>query len=96
MTKLNRKSNYSTVMDLDHSSGVIRFINDNGKINLTDLRSVIPTYDRLKRTMDELFTAGIVDREYCESPRITYKYWLTEKGKKIAAKLEEINEIASA
>ena len=46
--------------------------------------------------MDELFTAGIVDREYCELPRITYKYWLTEKGKKIAAKLEEINEIASA
>ncbi len=95
MSKLNRETDYSTVMDLGHASGLIRYINDHGEVNLTDLRFIIPTYDRLKRTMDRLFEAGLVDRKHIESPRITFKYWLTDKGKKVAEKLTEINEILS-
>lgn len=94
MTKINQGvDRYNSVMDLDHASGLIRYINDNGEAMAYELRRIIPTYDRMKRVMEELRDAGIVEIEHIERPRITLKYRLTEKGKLVASKLEEIHEI---
>jgi DNA-binding HxlR family transcriptional regulator len=97
MTKVNQgRDRYDTPMDLDHASGLIRFINDNGEAMAYELRGIIPTYDRMKRVMEGLRDAGLVEIEHIEKPRVTFKYRLTEKGKIVASKLDEIDEIINS
>jgi DNA-binding HxlR family transcriptional regulator len=93
MTKVKPGADYTNVMDLQDVSSVIRFLNDAGKANAFDLRAVIPTYDRMKRTLEAMKDAGLVNIEYITSPRIVYTYSLTEKGKKVGKKLQEIDDI---
>lgn len=92
MKKVIRDPEYSTVLDLDHVSSLIRFLYENEEAMAFELRNIVPTYEKMKRTMEELKENGLVSIDYVETPRITYKYRLTEKGKKIGEKLVEIDQ----
>jgi DNA-binding HxlR family transcriptional regulator len=93
MKKVIRDERYSTIMDVEHASGLIRYISDHGEAMAFELRNIIPTYDRMKRTMEDLSDNGLVTIEYIERPRITYKYRLTKKGEMVAVKLKELDEL---
>ena len=94
MAKVNEsRDRYNTPMDLDHASGLIRYINDNGEAMAYELRRIIPTYDRMKRVMEGNLETPVLSKRAYRRPRITLKYRLTEKGKLVASKLEEIHEI---
>ena len=83
-------------MDFQDASGIIRFLDARGVANAIDLRAVIPTYDRMKKLLDTMKDEGLVDVVFEESPRIKYTYSLTEKGKKVAKKIKEIDEIINS
>ena len=97
MSKINQESKYRTVLDSENVSGILLYLRDHKEAVATELRdNVVPTYNRLKDTMKELNEAGLVTIEYTETPRITYTYRLTEKGKKIAEMLAEIDKLIRA
>jgi DNA-binding HxlR family transcriptional regulator len=97
MTKVIRDERYSIIiMDVEHALGLIRYISEHGEAMAYELRTIIPTYHRMKRTMEDLRDCGLVTIEHIERPRITYKYRLTKKGEAVAAKLREIDEIINS
>ncbi|MDW5562568.1 MAG: hypothetical protein SA339_05010 [Methanomassiliicoccus sp.] len=72
---------------------LISLIDREGEIQTVDIRNVPGGYYRLKKVLDDLKGIGIIEVELIEKPYLTYKYRLTEKGKKVAIKLREIRKI---
>jgi DNA-binding MarR family transcriptional regulator len=68
-------------------------LQDRGEIQASDLRIVSKNYAKIALLAKELEAAGLVEKEIVTSPRMTYNYRLTEKGKMVAKKLKEIEEI---
>lgn len=50
-------------------------------------------FDRLKSVANNLESAGLIEIKTIEKPHRVRKYCLTEKGKKVAEKLAEVDEI---
>lgn len=90
---LKNKKRYSNIMDTENVAGLLRFLNQKGESSAVDLRAVVPTYERMKRTLESMSKDGLVSIKYEETPRIKYTYTITEKGKRAAAKLAELDEI---
>ena len=83
-------------MDLENVSGILRYLSEHDEAAAVDLRIVIPTYERMKRTVEAMRDNGLVNIRYEESPRIKYTYRLTEKGREAASKLRELDEIINS
>lgn len=93
MKMVNRKS-YNTVLDLGNVPGILLYLLDHDEAVATELKdNVLATYNRLKNTMADLVDAGLVDEEHIESPRVTYRYRLTKKGRKIATLYDEADQV---
>lgn len=87
---------YSNIMDLENVAGVLRYLTENSEASAVDLRAVIPTYERMKRTLESMGKEGLVNIKFEETPRLKYTYSITEKGRKVAAKLAEIDSILNS
>ena len=59
-----------------------------------ELRQVTGNYDSIKKIVEKLEAIGVVKAEIIEKPRLAYKYSLTNKGRAIAQKIQEIDELA--
>ena len=93
MRKVKEGQRYCNIMDLENVSGILRYLSEHDEAAAVDLRAIVPTYERMKRTVESMRDCGLVDIQYVETPRIKYTYRLTEKGKKAAVKLKELDEI---
>lgn len=89
----DEKEKYISIMNLDGVAGIIRYISDHGIVNNIHLKFIIPNHYKLHNIMEMLRDNEIIELEFLTTPKRTYKYWLTEKGKKIAKKLDEIESI---
>src|SRR5690606_24182948 len=63
------------------------------KIYASDLRKLGGSFERLKRTANNLIDGNLMSMKTIERPYLTYIYSLTEKGEKVANKLLEIDSI---
>lgn len=96
MIKVKEGERYCNIMDLENVSGILRYLSEHNEAAAVELRVIIPTYERMKRTVESMRDIGLVDIQYVETPRIKYTYRLTEKGKKAAVKLRELDEIINS
>lgn len=96
MRKVKEGKRYCNIMDLENVSGILRYLSEHDEAAAIDLRMVIPTYERMKRTMEAMRDSGLVDIQYVETPRIKFTYRLTEKGRRAASKLQELDEIINS
>ncbi|MDW5563920.1 MAG: hypothetical protein SA339_11910 [Methanomassiliicoccus sp.] len=90
-TNLNIK-----VLDEPTAVSIILKIFDLQTASASDLRYIAGGYDRMKNLLKRMETIGIVTIQIEEKPRLTYVYELTSKGKKVAKKLHEIEEILAS
>ncbi len=82
-----------SVLNLDHVAGILVFLLHNDGSLATELRKVMGNYERLSRILKLLESAGLVSIVIENKPRVTHNVRLTEKGKVIAEKYEEIDAI---
>lgn len=73
---------------------IIKLIYKKEKITTTNLRDDIPGgYDKLKTLADKLVNIGIIKKDVEERPHLRREYTLTEKGKKVAELLDQIDQV---
>lgn len=87
------EKNYSSIINKESVSGILRYLADNGESHNLNLKGIVGNHYRLHNTMEALLEAGLIDMEFQTTPKKVYRYWLTEKGKEVAKKLEEIEDI---
>lgn len=63
------------------------------EITTTTIRELTGNYDRLKDLVWVLRNIGLAEIERIERPRLKYLIRLTEKGKKVAELLEQIDRV---
>lgn len=72
---------------------IVRYIHEKGEARASELKAVSGNYDRLKLLTERMEELGVLNIKVEEKPRRTFTYTLTKKGKVIAEKLIEIDEI---
>jgi DNA-binding HxlR family transcriptional regulator len=82
-----------SILNDQHVAAIIQFLSERGEARASELKLVSGNYDKLKAITNNLESLGLVDIRMEEKPRLTYIYSLTEKGKKVAGKLVEIDKI---
>lgn len=92
---IDEKEKYASIMNIEGVSGIIRYLAEHGVVNNIHLKIIIVNHYKLHNVMEILRDKGIIELEFLTSPKRLYKYWLTGKGKRIAEKLEDIEEILS-
>lgn len=76
-----------------YAADMILFIEEKGEVMASEFRSVHTNYIKIIKLANHLTEMGIFEMEEERSPRVMYTYRLTEKGKMVAKKLREIEEI---
>jgi DNA-binding HxlR family transcriptional regulator len=69
---------------------IMLFIHERGEVRYTELTRLITSRGALSKSLKELEEEELIERRVETSKPIRSYYSLTEKGKKIADKLEEI------
>ena len=82
-----------TILDEPTAVSILLLIDKRGEARAFDLRQIAGGYDRMKNLTKRMESIGLLKIRIEEKPRLTYLYSLTPKGKKVAAKLMEIDEI---
>jgi len=85
-----------SVLNLDHVAGILVFLLHNDGSLATELRKVMGNYERLSRILRLLEASGLVTIAIEKKPRVTHNVWLTEKGKTIAEKYEDIDAVLNS
>ncbi len=80
-------------LDELHAVSLLLFISENEEVNAQDLQHEIGSYYAAKSLAESLRNDGLVDIETIDKPRVRITYRLTERGKKVAEKLKEIDKI---
>jgi hypothetical protein len=88
-----KKPEEISILNEQHVAGLIQFLCMKGEARAFELRQLTGNYDKIKAVANQLEVLGLVKIEIEEKPRLTYIYTLTEKGKKVAEKLNEIDQI---
>lgn len=83
-------------MNMESVSAIVRYLNDHKDVKQVHLKEVIGNHYRLHATMDALKEAGLVEVKFQTSPKREYHYWLTDKGRLVALKLEEVEQIIAS
>jgi DNA-binding PadR family transcriptional regulator len=74
-----------------HVADFLLLIYSRGEVMATDMRRVVKNYYGIVQVAKKLEQAGLIVIEVTQSPRVTHKYRLTARGKKVAARLAEAN-----
>lgn len=76
-----------------HVANLLLLLLDRKQIQARDLMLVNRNYAKIIQVARGLEVQGLIEIEEMRSPRLTYIFRLTPKGKKVAEKLKEIEEI---
>lgn len=85
-----------TILDETTAVSILLLIDKRGEARAYDLRQIAGGYDRMKNLTKRMESIGLLKIQIEEKPRLTYLYSLTPKGKKVAQKLTEIDQIIRA
>ena len=72
---------------------VLLFIHENGEVRYRDLMNLITSRGTLSLNLKELDEEGLIQRRVVSTKPIQSYYSLTEKGAKIAKRLNEMKSI---
>lgn len=89
----NGKEREFSILNEQHVVGLLAYLSEREYAYANELRVVSGNYIKLKALAEELRDLGLLEISIEEKPRLTYIYRLTEKGKLVAKKLKEIEEI---
>jgi hypothetical protein len=95
-TVSDERSKVAEVLGLANAVDLILLMKERKEIKTSDIRLVPGGYYRLKDVLDKLVDGGIVERKLVEKPYMTQFYTLSKKGKEVAEKLLEIDEIITS
>jgi DNA-binding HxlR family transcriptional regulator len=75
------------------SARIMLFIHERGEVRYRELADLIASRGTLSKSLKELEGESMIERKVRTSKPIQSYYSLTEKGRKIAEKIEEIRAI---
>jgi len=81
------------LLDEQHAISLLFFVDENEEVNATDLRDVSGSYYSINALAQLMAAEGFLEMDVVEDPRKVITYRITPKGKRIAAKLKEIEGI---
>jgi DNA-binding MarR family transcriptional regulator len=79
-----------SVLRLPHSSSLILLLYDEKEIIASQMKKVCKNYNTMAALARRLEEEGLVEVVMRSSPRVTHIYFLSDKGRKVAEKLKEI------
>lgn len=79
------------VFNEQHAVALILLIHSKVEVLGLGLREVSGNYPKLKLVADELKGRGLIEIQVQQKPRLVHIYKLTEKGKKVAELLQQID-----
>jgi len=86
----NPEKEYNFIFAMPHLANLMLLLHDRREIQASELRIISKNYAKIVLLANELEKAGLINIETIRSPRVTYVYRLTEKGRLVAEKLKEI------
>lgn len=89
----NPRISGTSVLSEPYAVDLILFILDKGEIMATQFREIHSNYPKMKNLAGRMRDLGLIEENFETSPRVMYTYRLTKKGRKVAEKLKEIEEI---
>jgi hypothetical protein len=81
------------VLNEQHAVALIMLIHSKGEVLGLGLREISGNYPKLKLVADELKKLGLIDIQVQQKPRLTHIYKLTDKGKRVAEFLDQIDTV---
>ena len=90
------KSGPRSVLSEPYAVDLLLYLFENESMMATDLRNIHSNYPKMVTLCRLLNDMGILEIEVENRPRIQYTYRLTEKGKRVAEKLKDIEIIINS
>jgi predicted transcriptional regulator len=84
-----------SILSEPYAVDLILYLSEKGSMMATDLRDIHSNYPKMVSLCRSLSEMDLLVIEVENRPRIQYTYRLTEKGKRVAEKLGEIEKIIS-
>jgi predicted transcriptional regulator len=81
------------VLSEPYAADLLLYLLENESMMATDLRNIHSNYPKMVTLCRLMSDLGILEIEVENRPRIQYTYRLTDKGKLVARKLKEIEEL---
>jgi DNA-binding MarR family transcriptional regulator len=81
-----------SVLRSPYASSLILFLYDEKEIIASQMKKVCKNYNTMYALAKRLEEEGLVDVVMRSSPRVTHIYFLSEKGRRVAERLKEIEE----
>lgn len=88
----NPKSNASLLSEA-HVVDFLLLIYSKKEAMATEMRAVLKNYYGIVQVARKLEEAGLIEIEVVSTPRVSHIYRLTRKGKEVAEKLRDIEDI---
>ena len=82
-----------SILSEPYAVDLILYLNIRGEMMATQFRKIHSNYPKMIALGNKLEEMGLFEIEEERTPRVMYIYRLTEKGKMVAEKLKEIEEI---
>ena len=86
---------FETVLGKKYASTLLVYLLDRKDTMGRDLRNICTNYTTMVTLARELELMGLIKIDFINSPYVQHKYNLTEKGKRVAEKIKEIEEMIS-
>ncbi|HNX47967.1 MAG TPA: winged helix-turn-helix transcriptional regulator [Methanomassiliicoccales archaeon] len=90
---MSNEKGYDSILGEAYAVNILVFLYDQGSAVATEMRAVASNYNTIVKVAKKLEEHGLLNISIVTSPRVTHTYRLTEKGKHVAQKLKEIEEI---
>ncbi len=79
-----------SVLRSPYACSLILFLYDEKEVIASQMKKICKNYNTMSTLAKELEKEGIVDVVMRSSPRVTHIYFLSDKGRKVAEKLKQI------
>jgi len=79
-----------SVLRQPHASGLILFLYEQKEIIASQMKRVCKNYTTMAALAKRLEHEGLLEMVMRSSPRVTHIYYLSDKGRKVAEKLKEV------
>ena len=87
------ESGPKSILSEPYAVDLILYLSERESMMATDLRDIHSNYPKMVSLCRSLNEIGLLSIEVENRPRIQYTYRLTQKGKLVAEKLKEIEDI---
>jgi DNA-binding HxlR family transcriptional regulator len=87
------REHYQNALGKRYSTTLLLFLLDRKDTMGRDLRQVCTNYTTMVALARELEQLGLIKIEFVNTPYVQHRYNLTSKGRNVAQKLKEIEEI---